>query len=147
MKKLLTLTTLIFTYVFAFGQAKIADTFKLSINGDINVSVQYSKDWIKTINRFTESKSEFQVEYHFDGKQLFYIRLAKPDLEIDETYEVKRIKINGYGYLNKKTDYKLDFFFPREIQNNGKESIKTFTNNPNFTDNEQLTLYFEELYY
>ena len=76
MKKLLTLTTLIFTYVFAFGQAKIADTFKLSINGDINVSVQYSKDWIKTINRFTESKSEFQVEYHFDGKQLFYIRLA-----------------------------------------------------------------------
>ena len=146
MKKLLTLTTLIFTYVFAFGQAKIADTFKLSINGDINVSVQYSKDWIKTINRFTESKSEFQVEYHFDGKQLFYIRLAKPDLEIDETYEVKRIKINGYGYLNKKTDYKLDFFFPREIQNNGKESIKTFTNNPNFTDNEQLTLYFEELY-
>lgn len=41
----------------------------------------------------------------------------------------------------------MDFFFPREIQNNGKESIKTFTNNPNFTDNEQLTLlYFEELY-
>lgn len=146
MKKILTLTTILFTNIFAFAQAKVADEFKLSISEDINVVVQHSKDWIKTINRFTESKSEFQVEYHFDGKQLFYIRLVKPDLQIDKTYEVKRIKINGYGYLNKKTDYKIDFFFPRETQGNENESIKLFTDKPNFTDNEQLIPYFEELY-
>lgn len=147
MKKLLTLSIILFTCIFTFGQeTKIADTYKLSVNEDIDVVVQRSKDSILTNNIFTKNQSEFRVEYHFDGEQLFYIRLVKPDMEIDKTYEVKRAFINGYGYRNRETDYKIDFSIPRERQGNEAEIIKQFAENPNFTDNEQLTLYFEELY-
>lgn len=120
-------------------------TFGLTIN-NINIEAVQTKNLIKTKNILNENKSEFQVEYHFDDGQLFFIKLVKPDLNINKKYEVKRIKNNGYGYRSIVADYKIDFLFPREKQEKDNERLKQFTKKLDFANDEQIIYYFEELY-
>ena len=122
------------------------ETFDLKINDNINVNVTRSDNWIKTTNIFNNKNLEFQIEFHFDNEQLFYFRLINTQEDINKTFSVKRIKKNGYGYRNIKADFDLDFFFPREKNENLETIFDQFYNNPNFTDNDKLIHYSEELY-
>ncbi|GEM_PF-3578277 len=145
MKKLLTLVLILSIQILAYGQDKNQTNFILEPNKDIKVEVQRVKDSILTKNHLTKSKSDFQVNYHFDKEQLFYIRFKKLDNNLNKTFEVKRKMINGYGYYMIKADHKLDYFLPREKQGNEEEFMQQFAANPDFTDNDKLMLYAEQL--
>lgn len=120
------------------------DAFRFPLNAEINVEAIRSTDLIKTKNIITKTKQEFQVDFHFDDGQLYYILFTKADLGIDKTYEIKRIFKDGYGYRSVKADYKIDFFFPREKPEN--ENIQRVTGNLDFANDDQMISYFEVLY-
>ena len=122
------------------------ETFNLRINNIVNIDVIRSKDLIITNNILHQSRNNFQVEFHFDDGQLYYIRFLKPDLKIDRKYEIERTSEGGYGYRHITADYKIDFLFPREKQKNTNIVTKEFANVPDFSNDELMIYYFEELY-
>ncbi len=77
MKRLFTLAIIFSIQILSYGQEKNQATFNLEPNKDIKVQVQRVMDSILTKNHLTKSKSDFQLDYHFDKDQLFYIRFKK----------------------------------------------------------------------
>lgn len=139
------LITVLFTLNIFAQDLKQIDNYKFDlVVNNLNIEALLSKDWIKTRNKLNKNQAEFQVEYHFDDDQLFFIKLIKPDENINKIYEVKRIEKDGHGYVAIDSDYKIDFFFPREKDEN--EIIGVFTKNPDFTNDDQNIYLFEELY-
>lgn len=145
MKYLLSIL-LLFSSNYFFGQNSNNETFNLVLNKGIKVVVNYSKEAITTTTILANQNEKFNVNYYFDEGKIYYIQVINEKLGINKTFDTKRRFINGHGYKHNKSDFKIDFMFPRDRSDGNIKEIEQIANQLDFSNNDQLIIYFEELY-